>query len=93
MSVEVAGGEVVLVFVMFTLEFASVAGAPSMNQVMSVRGILNSVMVTTNTRRKPVTALVSFGAVRKTGPTVVNCRREHYWMCKALSSSNIYRLE
>ena len=93
MSVEVAGGEAALVIVMFTLEFASVAGAPSMNQVMLVRGRLNSVMITTNTRGKPVTALVSFGAVRKTGPTVVNCRREHYWMCKALSSLNIYQPE
>ena len=90
---EIASGEAVLVVVMFTLEFTSVAGVSSMNQVISVRGMLNSVMVTTNMRGKPVTASVFFGAVEKTGPTVVNCRREHYWMCKALPSLNIYRPE
>ena len=45
-SVEVAGGEVVLVFVMVIFLLASIAGVPSMYQVISVRGRLKSVMVT-----------------------------------------------
>ena len=71
MSVEVAGGEVVLVLVMFTLEFTSVAGVSSMNQVISVRGILNSVMVTVKLSRMPVSTSASSPA-EKSGPTVCN---------------------
>ena len=71
MSVEVAGGEAVLVFVMFTLEFTSVAGVPSMNQVISVSGILNSVILTDKMSGVPVDTLESLGA-KMTGPTVEN---------------------
>ena len=83
MSVEVAGGELVLLLVIVILELISVAGASSMNQVISVRGRLNSVIVTINMRGEPATASMSLGAVEKTGPTVVNCRREPYWLCNA----------
>ena len=71
MSVEVAGGEAVLVFVIVILSFASVAGVPSMNQVMSVRGRLNSVILTDKMSGMPVATLESLGA-EMTGPTVEN---------------------
>ncbi len=68
----VAGGEVVLVFVMVrtpVLPVMAVAGTPSMNQVMSVRGRLKSVMFTVKVRVEPATTslLPSAGRV---GPTV-----------------------
>ena len=70
MSVEVAGGEVVLVFVIDILSFAPVAGVPSMNQVMSVRGRLNSVMDTVKPSGEPVASSVSLRAVKMKGATV-----------------------
>ncbi len=56
MSVVVAGGEMVLVFVMVRtpiLPVTAVAGTPSMNQVISVIGRLKSVMVTDKVRVEP----------------------------------------
>ncbi len=58
MSVVVAGGEVVLVFVMVrtpVLPVTAVAGTLSMNQEISVRGKLKSVMVTVKVRVEPTT--------------------------------------
>ena len=70
MSVEVAGGVAVLVVVIVILSFASVAGVPSMNQVMLVRGRLNSVMVTVKPSREPVASSMSLRAVEMRGATV-----------------------
>ncbi len=73
MSVVVAGGEVVLVFVMVrtpVLPVTAVAGTPSMNQVISVNGRLKSVMVTDKVRVEPATTSMSASSVRKVGPTV-----------------------
>ncbi len=72
MSVVVAGGEVVLVFVMVrtpVLPVTAVAGTPSMNQEISVSGRLKSVMVTVKVRVEPVTTSTSASAGRE-GPTV-----------------------
>ena len=72
MSVVVAGGEVVLVFVMVrtpVLPVTAVAGKPSMNQVISVRGRLKSVIVTVKVRVESTTASTSASAGRE-GPTV-----------------------
>ena len=69
-SVEVTGGVAVLVFVIDSLSFASVAGVPSMNHVMSVRGRLNCVMITVKTSRVPVDTSMSLRAVEMTGATV-----------------------
>ncbi len=72
MSVVVAGGEVVLVFVMVrtpVLPVTAEAGTPSMNQVMSVRGRLKSVMVTVKVSVEPATTSLSPSAGR-VGPTV-----------------------
>ncbi len=72
MSVVVAGGKVVLVFVMVrtpVLPVMAVAGTPSMNHVMSVRGRLKSVMVTVKVRVEPATTSLSPSAGR-VGPTV-----------------------
>ncbi len=72
MSVVVAGGEVVLVFVMArtpVLPVMDVAGTPSMNQVMSVRGRLKSVMVTVKVRVEATATSLSLSAGR-VGPTV-----------------------
>ena len=70
MSVEVAGGEFVLMFVIVILSFASVARVPSMNQVISVRGRLNSVMVTVIKSAEPVATSVSLRVVEMRGATV-----------------------
>ena len=72
MSVEVAGGDVVLVFEMIILSFASVAGVPSINQVTSVRGKLNPVMVTLITSGAPSATPMSLEAEEMIGPTVEN---------------------
>ena len=69
---EVAGGEVILVFVMVrALSVTSAVGVPSINQAISVRGKLNSVMVTVKLSGLPVTTLMLLSADR-TGPTVDN---------------------
>ena len=69
----VAGGVVVLVFVMMrapVLPVTAVAGTPSMNQVISVSGRLKSVMVTVKVRVEPTTNSMSAPSARKVGPTV-----------------------
>ena len=70
MSVEVAGGEAVLVFVIDILSFVSVAGVRLMDQVISVRGKLNSVIVTVKTSGVPVATSMSLRVVEMTGFTV-----------------------
>ena len=73
MSVVVAGGEVVLVFVMVRtpiLPVTAVAGTPSMNQVIAVSGRLKSVMVTVKVRLKPTTTSMSASSEIRVGPTV-----------------------
>ncbi len=73
MSVVVAGGEVVLVFVMVrtpVLPVMAVAGTPSMNQVISVSGRLKSVMVTVKVRVEPTTNSMSAPSARKVGSTM-----------------------
>ena len=73
MSVVVAGGEVVLVFVMVrtpVLPVMAVAGTPSMNQVISVSGRLKSVMVRVKVRVELTTNSMSTSSARKVGPTV-----------------------
>ena len=73
MSAVVAGGEVVLVFVMVktpVLPVTAVAGTPSMNQMISVSGRLKSVMVTVKVRVEPATNSMSALSARKVGPTV-----------------------
>ncbi len=72
MSVVVAGGEVVLVFVMVrtpVLPLTAVAGTLSMNQVISVRGRLKLVMVTVKVRVEPATTSLSVSAGGRVGPT------------------------
>ena len=72
MSVVVASGEVVLVFVMVrtpVLPVTAVAGTPSMNQVISVSERLKSVMVTVKVRVEPATYSMSASGGRE-GPTV-----------------------
>ncbi len=69
----VAGGEVVLVFVMVRtpiLPVTAVAGTPSMNQVIAVSGRLKSVMVTVKVRLKPTTTSMSASSEIRVGPTV-----------------------
>ncbi len=69
----VAGGEVVLVFVMVrtpVLPVTAVAGTPSMNQVISVSGRLKSVIVTVKVRLKPTTTSMSASSEIRVGPTV-----------------------
>ncbi len=68
-SVVVAGGEVVLVFVMLRTPVLPVMGTPSMNHVMSVRGRLKSVMVTVKVRVEATATSMSQSAGR-VGPTV-----------------------
>ena len=73
MSVVVAGGEVVLVFVMVrtpVLPVMAVAGTPSMNQVISVSGRLKSVIFTVKVRVEPATTSMSASSERKVGLTV-----------------------
>ena len=72
MSVVVAGGDVVLVFVIEripVLPVTVVAGTPSMNQVMSVSGRLKSVMVRVKVRAEATATSLSPSAGR-VGPTV-----------------------
>ncbi len=71
MSAVVAGGEVVLVFVMVktpVLPVTAVAGTLSMNQVILVSGRLKSVMVTVKVRVETTTNSMSASAGR-VGPT------------------------
>ena len=78
----VAGGEVVLVFVMVrtpVLPVTAVAGTPSMNQVISVSGRLKSVMVTVKVRVEPTTTSMSTSTGR-VGPTV--CKKRY--ICTAM---------
>ncbi len=73
MSVVVAGGEVMLIFVMMrtpVLPVTTVAGTPSMNQVIAVSGRLKSVMVTVKVRLKPTTTSMSASSEIRVGPTV-----------------------
>ena len=57
-------------FVIVILSFASVAGVPSMNHVMSVRGRLNSVMATLKTNIEPVDDSKSLIVLEMRGATV-----------------------
>ena len=71
-SVELAGGEEVLLFMILktpSLSVIWVSGVPSMNQLISVSGRLNFVMFTVKVSSVPVATSMSLAAVR-TGPTM-----------------------
>ena len=87
MSVVVAGGEVVLVSVMVrtpVLPVMAVAGTPSMNQVISVRGRLKSVIVTVKVRVEPTTTSMSASAGRM-GPTLQ--KEIHYFVTTVITQN------
>ncbi len=90
MSVVVAGGEVVLVFVMVrnpVLPVTAVAGTPSMNHMISVSGRLKSVMVTVKVRVEPTTTWMSAPAGR-VGPTVCRDIHSYYNDCTNTHATN-----
>ena len=85
----VADGEVVLVFVMVmtpVLPVTAGAGTPSMNQVISVRGRLKSVIFTVKVRVESTTnSMSASSAGGRVGPTV---QKENTFVTTVITDNN-----